>query len=374
MFLNIIFGCVPESMHCVTGVAKQFATMWFGNTKRSGLFPKQKILDIDALLKNINAPNQLVRLTLSLTEKEFWKAREWENWIFFYSLPVLLLILPPDLLAQWALFVEGIYILQKENIQSSEVDRADQLLREFVGRTEILYSKAAMTFNVHSLLHLARSVYDWGPLWSHNAFAFDSGNGDLLKVIQAAKGIHSQVCRHISLKYSMLILNERVNSCSSVKRFVLYTGTTIVQKTFKISENRYFGPNSNFSQLWIEKLQLTSENALAYNKLIKNRCSYMSSVKNNKRSNNIFAHQLSGGSYVKLKYFIVDSVTKKEYTVMHYIHTINFIPDKCNMLRKIISMDKEESAALTKDIFKKCVHMKLNKDEYLCTVPNLHFY
>lgn len=24
---NIIIGCVPESMHCVTGIDKQFATM-----------------------------------------------------------------------------------------------------------------------------------------------------------------------------------------------------------------------------------------------------------------------------------------------------------------------------------------------------------
>lgn len=31
---DIIFGCVPESMHCVAGIAKQFATMWFGNSKK----------------------------------------------------------------------------------------------------------------------------------------------------------------------------------------------------------------------------------------------------------------------------------------------------------------------------------------------------
>ncbi|XP_043469590.1 uncharacterized protein LOC122503198 [Leptopilina heterotoma] len=38
-----------------------------------------------------------------------------------------------------------------------------------------------MTFNVHLLLHLAESVYNWGPLWAHSAFAFESGNGQLLK-------------------------------------------------------------------------------------------------------------------------------------------------------------------------------------------------
>ena len=66
---------------------------------------------------------------------------------------------------------------------------ADQLLHEFVKKTELLYSKTAMTYNVHSLLYLARSVYHSGPLWAHNAFSFESGNGGLLKVIHAAKGI-----------------------------------------------------------------------------------------------------------------------------------------------------------------------------------------
>ena len=31
MYFNIIIGCVPENMHCVPGVAKQFATILFGN-------------------------------------------------------------------------------------------------------------------------------------------------------------------------------------------------------------------------------------------------------------------------------------------------------------------------------------------------------
>ena len=297
MYFNIIFGCVPESMHCVTGVAKQFATMLFGNKQKAGLLPKPKVLEIDALLENIKAPHQIVRLTRSFTDKEFWKAREWENWILFYSLPILQHFLQPELLMHWALFVEALYILLKGNIQTWEVDLADRLLHEFVGRTELLYYKVAMTFNVHLLLHMARSVYDWGPLWSHNTFAFESGNGDLLKVVHAAKGVHSQICRSISLKYSMLVLKHRVQVCSTVKRFLLETGTTMVAKTFQISENRYFDPISNVNQLWVEKLELSHTKVLSYKKLVKNRCLYMSLMKDNKRSDNTFA-QLSDGIYV----------------------------------------------------------------------------
>ena len=68
MYFNIIIGCVPESMHCIPGVAKQFATILFGNKQKAGLLPKQKVLEIDALIENIKAPHQIVRLSRSFTD------------------------------------------------------------------------------------------------------------------------------------------------------------------------------------------------------------------------------------------------------------------------------------------------------------------
>ena len=95
-----------------------------------------------------------------------------------------------------------------------------------------------MTYNVYSLLHLARS--HWGPLWAHNAFSFESGNGDLLKVIHATKGSHT------------------------VKHFYNHVGTTLVQKSLQISEIRYFDTAFHVDRNCIEKLHLF-EQAVTYN-------------------------------------------------------------------------------------------------------------
>ena len=72
------------------------------------------------------------------------------------------------------MFVEAFYILNKDKLSIQELDRADKLLHEFVARAQILFSKVSMTFNAHLLLHLARSVSEWGPLFSHNDYAFES--------------------------------------------------------------------------------------------------------------------------------------------------------------------------------------------------------
>ena len=75
------------------------------------------------------------------------------------------------------LLVEAVYIMLQNEITITQLDHADRLLHIFVAKTEALYGKEAMTFNVHQLLHLAASVRDWGPLWSHSGFPFESGNG-----------------------------------------------------------------------------------------------------------------------------------------------------------------------------------------------------
>ena len=62
---------------------------------------------------------------------------------------------------------------------------------------EKLYNKTAMTYNVHQLLHLAESIANWGPLWAHSAYCFESANYILLNAIKCAKGVKEQILRFI---------------------------------------------------------------------------------------------------------------------------------------------------------------------------------
>lgn len=229
--------------------------------------------------------------------------------------------MPSKLFEHWSLFVGAMYLLLKDNVHLSEVALADQLLRKFVGQTEVYYLKVSMTFNVHLLFHLAQSVYDWGPLWSRNTYAFESENGNLLNVIHAAKGIHHQICRRISLQYSALILKDRLYpDCSySVQQFFDNVGTTAIQKTVRFPLIRYFGPGSSVNEYWTNKLCMSSR-ALSYSKIVKNGCLYMSCTKINKRSDNCYAI-LFNGSYAQMKQFVVDLDEEKEFSIVRKIDT-----------------------------------------------------
>lgn len=73
---KIISGFVPDYMHCVcSGVVEKFANFWFG---KNGLLACQIKL-VDEIINKIKVPNQTQRLTRGLSERNWWKAREWEN-------------------------------------------------------------------------------------------------------------------------------------------------------------------------------------------------------------------------------------------------------------------------------------------------------
>lgn len=88
---------------------------------------------------------------------------------------------------------------------------SDNLLQEFVQRTEALYGTTAMTFNIHQLLHLTESAKNLGPLWAHSTFVFESGNGEVVKCITAAKGAADQVLERVVIRQEVDILLKMLN-------------------------------------------------------------------------------------------------------------------------------------------------------------------
>ena len=192
-------------MHCVLeGVGKQLTNRYLSTMTET------QINALDEILNQIKYPCQISRLTRSLSMRNDWSAREWENLILFSSVPIFSTILSKKFINHWMLLVESLYILLEDNITGIDLDRADQMLHNFVSKMETLFGMNMMTYNVHQLLHLSKSVLDWGPLWEHSTFPFESENRNLLRAIKCARGATQQIVRFVNLKHSMIILRELV--------------------------------------------------------------------------------------------------------------------------------------------------------------------
>lgn len=247
---DLINGMVPDYMHCVLlGVCRYMASLWMDSKNTSEpWYIGVQTASIDKHLLSIKPPGIVARVPRSLIERKFWKAHEWQHWLLYYSLPVLKGILPQKYHCHWALLVEGISILLGSELNTELISHAHDALVYFVGGVQSLYGKQHMTFNVHSLLHLSKSVVQWGPLWAHSAFMFESFNGYLLKQIKSSQAVPQQICKRVAVSRAFPRLAKQflTNAAAEVKQFCneMRQGTQHVKKHVKFTQVTALGsPN-----------------------------------------------------------------------------------------------------------------------------------
>ncbi|TVU86976.1 DUF4218 domain-containing protein, partial [Vreelandella titanicae] len=65
---------------------------------------------------------------------------------------------------------------------------------KFIENIEQLYGKEHLSFNVHLLAHLPKSLQNWGPLSTHDAFIYEDFNQKIKKTVKSSNGVESQIC------------------------------------------------------------------------------------------------------------------------------------------------------------------------------------
>ena len=178
----------------VLGVARQIWELWTKPGTPYYLRANAQA-EINRRLLNIQPPQEIHRLPRSSKSRSKWKASEWYSWLLFYSIPCLTGILQQDALKSWSLFVRCIHKLLSVNITETHLIQCDIDSITFVGDCQIMYGKGAMTFNLHSVLHIVQSVRASGPLWATSAFPFESGIYYLKRQIHGPKGINDQIVK-----------------------------------------------------------------------------------------------------------------------------------------------------------------------------------
>ena len=321
---DIVDGFVVDYMHNIAlGVSRQFGRYWFNSKNKKYSITSEQLNDLDKIIMKLTPHSQVGRLTRSLCQRKRWKAREWESWTLYYSLPILATVLPKDYVDHWRLLVEGLYLLLQENISSDDLNESSRLLHKFVFECEEKYGEKCMTFNVHQLLHLPESVYNWGPLWAHNGYPFENGNGEIVKTIHAANGVASQVHRFISFKncFSYILSLKEYEMCSPYVQKFFDKLDGKLKHSFKTETCRYT-QSSVLSNVVMSHYQNRFEFYRAFKRIIKDKCVYATCEKVNKRSSNSFA-QLKNGSFIQCVQFLYDENNKNELVIARIVETEN---------------------------------------------------
>lgn len=198
---DIVEGFSVDYMHCVLlGCVRQLMNLWFSSKHhRQTWYLGRVTTQIDKMLTGIKPPHDISRLPRSTSELAYWKASEFKNWLFYYSVPILSEVMPKRFFEHYCLLVAAVEKLCKSGIGERDLMTANELLSQFIRKMQHLYGIEEMTYNIHQLNHLVDSVATSGPLWATSAFPYESHNQFFLKLFHGTSNISSQICESFLL-------------------------------------------------------------------------------------------------------------------------------------------------------------------------------
>lgn len=319
--LDVVEGLVVDTMHNVfLGVLRQFLRLWSGlegNLKLPDNSLPGYYIGSPSILSKINRriallvpPLEVRRLPRPLSDLLHYKARELENFLLYFFFPVMRGILPDKYLKHFVLYVQGMYLLMKDEILPEDFPAASFLLKKFVKEIHDIYLNPNFsedkqnTFNVHLTLHAVDNAKRWGPGWSVSAFPYENGNGDLADSIAANRGIPDQVSRALCKRNLRNLLSQEIDSanCASFlndissrqSSSITYIGNV---KVFGLTPQE-FQPNPEESFL-LHQSSLNANDFCVAKKFVFNNCVFGPRLKNLKHRNDFV--KLTTGDIVQVK-------------------------------------------------------------------------
>lgn len=142
--------------------------------------------------------------------RKYWKASEFRTWLLYYSLPLLLDVLPALYIHHHALLVCAMHILLQDKLQEVQIQVAEEMLAVYYELLKELYGEVNCTLNSHLLIHLSKYVRLWGPLWTHSAFGFESFNGFLTSMVHSKFKLGDQLLFSINVSDTLTVMKGKL--------------------------------------------------------------------------------------------------------------------------------------------------------------------
>ncbi|CAG5075356.1 Protein of unknown function [Cotesia congregata] len=246
-YFDLVDGMSPDYMHAILlGVIKQHTEILLSSFGEEYYVGNPNQLEvINTQLLDFKHPSCITRSPRPLSERDMWKATEWRSWLLFYSLICLREILPQKYLDHLALLVEAVRILLSGKIEINDLQIAETLIIKYVALYQEYFGKKAMTYNIHLLLHMARSVLNLGPLKCHNTFIFESENHFLLKLQKSPNHISVQIARRYLFQKSLLSFKNNINLSEDFHKFCEKNLTGRLKNSFKVDNCVLIGKGKN---------------------------------------------------------------------------------------------------------------------------------
>lgn len=144
------------------------------------ILSKEKLQVIQCRVDSLNVPSDMGRIPRKVASNfSGFTAEQLKNWVIVYSMFALRGLLPQADYSCWQAFVLACYLICRRQINKIDIHKADLLFVKFCCDIERLYSRAAITPNMHLHCHMAECLKDYGSMYGFWCFSYERYNGIL---------------------------------------------------------------------------------------------------------------------------------------------------------------------------------------------------
>lgn len=199
--IDIVAQIPLDYQHLVClGVVRKLLNLWIkGKVRTFRLCARdthtisQRLIQIKFLFSK-----EFARKPRILIHLKNWKATELRTFLLYSGPVVLLNILPNSYYNHFLSLHVAITILCCKTLHVKYLSYAEKLILYFVENFSILYGKENLSYNVHSLIHLAADSSRFGVLDLFSTFKFENKLGKIKRLLRSGNRPLEQVYNRIS--------------------------------------------------------------------------------------------------------------------------------------------------------------------------------
>ena len=212
-YLDMVHDFPLDYMHLVLlGAVKKFLL----NLKSGPLLCRLQTRLVQEISRKLESfkkwsPKEMARKPRSLEFLAFYKATEFRQFVLYTGIVALRNIIEDCMYQHFLLLVCSMRILLNDSLAVEQNDCAREMLKVYVEHYSQLYTEASMTYNIHSLVHLADdAVYYKCSLDKLSAFPFESYLHTVKTYIRKPSNTIAQVIRRVSEEHCIPVENSEL--------------------------------------------------------------------------------------------------------------------------------------------------------------------
>lgn len=163
--------------------------------------PEMRLLEREFFKNKPGYPSGITRHLQSFQRLGYFKASQFGLLLFFGHMSIFE-DLQEDHLDHFASLSVAMHLLHDDHITMENLTLAEELLQDYVSRHEQFFGSGDSTYNMHQLLHMARTVFLAGPLSKLNAFGFENTQRYLKSTIKSFNGPLVQLLHGLEAEFA----------------------------------------------------------------------------------------------------------------------------------------------------------------------------